>query len=62
MNLSITHIGTATMLLEIGALRLLTDPVFDPAGGRYHFGWGTGSTKLPVNRPRPSKTYRRHVC
>jgi L-ascorbate metabolism protein UlaG (beta-lactamase superfamily) len=46
MNLSITHIGTATMLLEIGALRLLTDPVFDPAGGRYRFGWGTGSTKL----------------
>jgi L-ascorbate metabolism protein UlaG (beta-lactamase superfamily) len=46
MNVSITHIGTATMLLEIGALRLLTDPVFDPAGGRYHFGWGTGSIKL----------------
>jgi L-ascorbate metabolism protein UlaG (beta-lactamase superfamily) len=46
MTLSITHIGTATMLLEIGALRLLTDPVFDPAGGRYSFGWGTGSTKL----------------
>ncbi|NTU83714.1 MAG: MBL fold metallo-hydrolase [Chloroflexales bacterium] len=46
MNLSITHIGTAAMLLEIGALRLLTDPVFDPAGERYSFGWGTGSTKL----------------
>jgi L-ascorbate metabolism protein UlaG (beta-lactamase superfamily) len=46
MGLTITHIGTATMLLEIGALRLLTDPVFDPAGGRYSFGWGTGSTKL----------------
>jgi L-ascorbate metabolism protein UlaG (beta-lactamase superfamily) len=46
MSLSITHIGTATMLLEIGVLRLLTDPVFDPAGGRYRFGWGTGSTKL----------------
>jgi L-ascorbate metabolism protein UlaG (beta-lactamase superfamily) len=46
MSLRITHIGTATMLLEIGALRLLTDPVFDPAGGQYRFGWGTGSTKL----------------
>jgi L-ascorbate metabolism protein UlaG (beta-lactamase superfamily) len=46
MDLNITHIGTATMLLEIGALRLLTDPVFDPAGGHYRFGWGTGSTKL----------------
>jgi L-ascorbate metabolism protein UlaG (beta-lactamase superfamily) len=46
MSLSITHIGTATLLLELGALRLLTDPVFDSAGGRYRFGWGTGSTKL----------------
>lgn len=46
MDMRITHIGTATMLLEIGSLRLLTDPVFDPAGGRYRFGWGTGSTKL----------------
>jgi L-ascorbate metabolism protein UlaG (beta-lactamase superfamily) len=46
MNFKITHISTATILLEIGSLRILTDPVFDPAGGRYYFGWGTGSTKL----------------
>ena len=46
MNFKLTHISTATMLLEIGSLRILTDPVFDPAGGRYFFGWGTGSTKL----------------
>ena len=26
--------------------RLLTDPTFDPAGGSYKFGWGTGSKKL----------------
>ncbi|MEI7844353.1 MAG: MBL fold metallo-hydrolase [Chloroflexota bacterium] len=45
-KLKITHISTATLLLEIGSLRLLTDPVFDPSGGRYSFGWGTGSTKL----------------
>ena len=45
-NFRITHISTATILLEIGSLRLLTDPVFDQAGGRYSFGWGTGSTKL----------------
>ena len=38
--------GTATVLLQIGALRLLTDPVFDPAGGRYFFGYGTSSIKL----------------
>ena len=42
----LTHISTATMLLEIGSLRLLTDPVFDPAGGHYFFGYGTSSIKL----------------
>jgi len=46
MNCRITHIGTATMLLEVGPLRLLTDPVFDPVGGNYHFGYGASSTKL----------------
>jgi L-ascorbate metabolism protein UlaG (beta-lactamase superfamily) len=29
------YIGTATALLEIGGLRLLTDPAFDPAGTTY---------------------------
>lgn len=42
----ITHVGTACVLLECEGLRILTDPVFDPAGSRYDFGWGTGSTKL----------------
>lgn len=46
MKIQITHISTATLLLEIGSLRLLTDPVFDPAGGRYFFGYGTHSIKL----------------
>ena len=46
MNIRLTHIGTATLLLEIGSLRLLTDPVFDPAGGHYFFGYGTHSVKL----------------
>jgi L-ascorbate metabolism protein UlaG (beta-lactamase superfamily) len=46
MNFRITHIGTATVLLEIGAIRILTDPVFDPPGGRYYFGYGTSSNKL----------------
>ena len=46
MKINLTHISTATMLLEIGSLRILTDPVFDPAGGKYYFGWGTGSKKL----------------
>jgi L-ascorbate metabolism protein UlaG (beta-lactamase superfamily) len=42
----ITHIGGPTALIEVGGWRLLTDPTFDPAGGSYRFGWGTGSQKL----------------
>jgi len=49
--LRITHVGTACALLELEApgaapVRLLTDPVFDPPGRRYGFGWGTSSVKL----------------
>jgi L-ascorbate metabolism protein UlaG (beta-lactamase superfamily) len=42
----VTHIGGPTALIEVGGWRLLTDPTFDPAGGSYRFGWGTGSKKL----------------
>ena len=35
MRFTATHFGTATMLLEIGPFRLLTDPVFDPPGRTY---------------------------
>ena len=31
----ITLVGAATTLIECGPFRLLTDPVFDPAGSRY---------------------------
>jgi L-ascorbate metabolism protein UlaG (beta-lactamase superfamily) len=34
----ITYIGGSTALIEIGQLRLLTDPTFDPAGSRYARG------------------------
>jgi L-ascorbate metabolism protein UlaG (beta-lactamase superfamily) len=34
----ITHIGGPTALIEIGSLRLLTDPTFDPAGSHYTRG------------------------
>jgi L-ascorbate metabolism protein UlaG (beta-lactamase superfamily) len=34
VNCRITYLGTATFLLEIGGLQLLTDPVLDPAGSR----------------------------
>ena len=46
MEVSLTHIGGPTVLVQIGDWRLLTDPTFDPAGGSYRFGWGTGSQKL----------------
>jgi L-ascorbate metabolism protein UlaG (beta-lactamase superfamily) len=46
VEVRLTHIGGPTLLIEFGGWRLLTDPTFDPAGGKYSFGWGTGSTKL----------------
>jgi len=45
-DVRVTHIGGPTALIEVGGWRLLTDPTFDPAGGSYRFGWGTGSKKL----------------
>jgi L-ascorbate metabolism protein UlaG (beta-lactamase superfamily) len=45
-NVRITHIGGPTALIEVGGWRILTDPTFDPAGGKYNFGLGTGSEKL----------------
>ncbi len=45
MEVRLTHVGGPTVLIEFGGWRLLTDPTFDPAGGKYRFGWGTGSEK-----------------
>ena len=45
-DVRLTHVGGPTVLIETGGWRLLTDPTFDPAGGKYAFGWGTGSRKL----------------
>ncbi|HEX5909293.1 MAG TPA: MBL fold metallo-hydrolase [Thermoleophilaceae bacterium] len=45
-QVTVTHIGGPTVLLEIEGWRLLTDPTFDPPGGHYKFGWGTASDKL----------------
>jgi L-ascorbate metabolism protein UlaG (beta-lactamase superfamily) len=42
----LTHIGGPTVLIEVGGWRLLTDPTFDPAGGKYRFSLGIGSQKL----------------
>src|SRR5262245_56878081 len=32
---NLTYIGGPTLLIDIGGLRLLTDPTFDPAGSEY---------------------------
>ena len=37
-SLSLTVIGGPTVLLEVGELRFLTDPTFDPAGSTYKMG------------------------
>ncbi|MEV6298572.1 MBL fold metallo-hydrolase [Actinoplanes sp. NPDC051861] len=43
--MKITHIGGPTTLIEVGGVRLLTDPTFDSPGRRYSFGLGTSSVK-----------------
>lgn len=40
-KLNITHIGTATAILEINGLNLLTDPFFSPAGTEWDMGIAT---------------------
>ena len=36
--MKLTYLGTASVLLEYGGQRLLTDPVFDPPGRTYSMG------------------------
>ncbi|KAI8143362.1 beta-lactamase superfamily domain-containing protein [Fennellomyces sp. T-0311] len=38
INLTMTHIGTATAILDIDGVKLLTDPVFDDVGAEYDLG------------------------
>jgi L-ascorbate metabolism protein UlaG (beta-lactamase superfamily) len=53
--LKITHVGAATNLLEIGGLRLLTDPSFDPPGESYSAiplpGFRSTKTSAPALTP-----------
>jgi L-ascorbate metabolism protein UlaG (beta-lactamase superfamily) len=43
--MQVTHIGTATLLLELAGKRILTDPALDPAGKHYRFRAGLSSEK-----------------
>jgi L-ascorbate metabolism protein UlaG (beta-lactamase superfamily) len=54
-ELTITYVGGPTALIEVGGLRLLTDPTFDPPGKRYHFGWGAMSRKLQAASLTPEQ-------
>jgi len=45
MNISITHIDTACILLNINGFTILTDPTLDNAGKLYHHGFGSVSRK-----------------
>lgn len=44
MRIHATHVGTATLLLELPGFTILTDPVLD-GPGRVHFGWGMRSRR-----------------
>jgi L-ascorbate metabolism protein UlaG (beta-lactamase superfamily) len=43
---SVTFIGNATNVLELGDFTLLTDPNFVPAGSRVHLGYGMWTRRL----------------
>lgn len=43
-TMRVTHLGTASLLLEIGSLRIVTDPALDPKGREYAFRFGRHST------------------
>jgi L-ascorbate metabolism protein UlaG (beta-lactamase superfamily) len=45
-DVTITHIGGPTVLVEFEGWRILTDPTFDPPGRTYSFGLGTSSRKV----------------
>lgn len=38
ISLTVTHIGSATAILDIDGVKLLTDPVFSPAGSEWDVG------------------------
>ncbi len=45
MEVNITHIDTACILIEINGYRILTDPTFDGGGDFYYHGFGAVSKK-----------------
>jgi L-ascorbate metabolism protein UlaG (beta-lactamase superfamily) len=60
-QIRITHIGGPTTLIEVGGLRLLTDPTFDAPGRRYSFGWGSASHKTTGPAINPADLLPTHA-
>jgi L-ascorbate metabolism protein UlaG (beta-lactamase superfamily) len=56
MDVFITHISTACVLIEIGSVRILTDPVFDSGERYYSFGLPfVGATRFLDATLRPEE-------
>src|SRR6187399_3163189 len=55
MNVTITQIDTACMLIDINGYRIVTDPAFDAAGGSYQSGSGRILTKTGSPALHPSE-------
>ena len=47
----LTYVGGPTLLIEIGKVRFLTDPTFDPGGTEYPEGVPLSKTGFPALRP-----------
>lgn len=55
MKVTITHIDTACVILDINGFRIMTDPVLDPPGSLYHFGYGSFSKKKSSPALKPEQ-------
>lgn len=53
MQLTITQIDTACLLIDLNGFRILTDPAFDAAGGSYQSGSGRVLHKIQSPAIRP---------
>lgn len=50
-EIRVTYFDTAMVLIEVGGVRLLTDPVLDPAGSAFDYGL----YRLEKTSPSPSR-------
>ena len=59
MNVKLKHVGTATVIFEVGPIRFITDPCLDKSGQLYHHGWGAISKK--TSSPSVSGNELKHL-